>query len=270
MKRTIFLLFLLVTASASYGEPKTLSYREQIELFTEANTYFHQANTQAGQNPTAAKELYRQAIMRFERIAGQGGVRNGKLYYNIGNAYFRMGDLGRAILYYERAAQYIPNNPDLRQNLSYAQSRCQDSIPETQQAKVLKTLFFWHYDFSQKTKAVLFTVFFVSLCLFVVMRLWVQRAWVRGFILASAAISLLMLGSLATEAVTEAGNKMGIILNPEITARKGDGETYQPSFKEPLHAGTKFRLVENRGEWYYIELSDGRSCWVPAKAAGLI
>ena len=61
-----------------------------------------------------------------------------------------------------------------------------------------------------------------------------------------------------------------MILAEQVVGRKGDGDTYEPSFKEPLHAGTEFAVVENRGEWYQVELADGQRCWIPATAAGLI
>ena len=48
-------------------------------------------------DPEQAKALYLKAALRFERIAQEGNIQNGKLYYNMGNTYFRMGDIGRAI-----------------------------------------------------------------------------------------------------------------------------------------------------------------------------
>ena len=52
--------------------------------------------------------------------------------------------------------------------------------------------------------------------------------------------------------------------------RKGDGEGFAKSFVEPLHAGTEFELVEQRGRWYHVELADGRRCWVPIDSAGIV
>jgi len=46
--------------------------------------------------------------------------------------------------------------------------------------------------------------------------------------------------------------------------------TYEASFKDPLHAGTEFVLVEQRNDWLHVELPDGRRCWLPAQAAGLV
>jgi hypothetical protein len=62
----------------------------------------------------------------------------------------------------------------------------------------------------------------------------------------------------------------GVILDPEVIARQGDADSYQPSFEDPLHAGTEFMLLEDRGEWWQIELPDGRSCWIPEKSSELV
>ena len=56
----------------------------------------------------------------------------------------------------------------------------------------------------------------------------------------------------------------------EVTARKGDGTIYRPSFDRPLHEGTEFVLREDRSSWYRVELTDGRTCWLPARAVELV
>ena len=59
-------------------------------------------------------------------------------------------------------------------------------------------------------------------------------------------------------------------IDPEVIARQGDAESYQPSFEAPLHAGTEFKLREERGAWWQIGLSDGRNAWIPAKSGELL
>ena len=53
------------------------------------------------------------AIRAFDQLAGSG-VENGRLFYNLGNAHLKNDDLGRALLWYERALQLIPDDPDLK------------------------------------------------------------------------------------------------------------------------------------------------------------
>jgi hypothetical protein len=50
----------------------------------------------------------------------------------------------------------------------------------------------------------------------------------------------------------------------------GDADTYQPSFKEPLHAGSEFRLIEKRPGWWRVELENGDRTWIPDGAAELV
>ena len=70
--------------------------------------------------------------------------------------------------------------------------------------------------------------------------------------------------------LSQSGNPGGVILADEVIARKGNSETYQPSFEAPLHAGTEFELIEKRKDWYLINLADGRKCWLPQHSVGLI
>jgi len=247
-----------------------LSKQQARALFVEANELFRQANETSRRDTEAAHDLYLRAALRFERIIEEGGIRNGKLYYNLGNAYFRAGGIGRAILNYRRAAQLIPSDPNLCQNLAYARGTRTDSFQQPEQQQVLKALLFWHYDLSPRLRSLLFgalSLLFWSLASVRLFRPgWISRKTV-GF---CAAAALLFLGSLLAEAYQRNHQEPGVIVAREVVARKGDGESYEPSFKEPLHAGTEFVVVENRGEWLQIELPDSRRCWVPASAAELI
>jgi tetratricopeptide (TPR) repeat protein len=248
----------------------SLDQKEIANLFRQGNELFHQANIIELQNPAKAQDLYHQSAMQLERIINKGGVHNGKLYYNLGNTYFKMHDLGRAILNYRYAEVLMPDDPNLRQNLEYARSKCLDRIPEKQEKKVLQTLFFWHYDFSTRTRTILFGIFFFVFWILVSARLFIKKLTLNWPLISSGGLALILVGSLTLEIWNQSRNISGVILASEVTARKGDSETYQSSFNEPLHAGTEFDLLENRGEWYHVELSDGRSCWVPAKTVGLI
>ena len=86
----------------------------------------------------------------------------------------------------------------------------------------------------------------------------------------SAFISLLMAGSLTADDLTLNKIRSGVVISSEATARKGNSETYEPSFKDPIHAGTEFTLLEDRGNWYYVELADSRTCWISSGDAELI
>jgi tetratricopeptide (TPR) repeat protein len=252
----------------------TLSWAlDRTELFVltrDAEVSFRQANELASSDPEKAKILYEKALYCFERIVQEGAVENGMLYYNIGNVTFRLGDLGRAILNYRKAERLIPGDMNLQHNLLFARSRCVDGINPKPQARVFQTLFFWHYDLSRYVRSVLFVILFDCIWVCAAIYLFWKKPLIRNVALVFAVLSVLPAASLAVEAYQQAHTRYGVILAKEAIARKGDSATYEPSFTEPLHAGTEFNLIEERKGWYQIELADGRRCWITSSAAGAI
>src|SRR5206468_976205 len=88
------------------------------------NTIFFRANALYGE------ERHPEAAAEYEKILA-AGYESGNLYFNLGNAWFRAGDTGRAILEYERARRLLPRDPDTRANLGYARSLAGEADDET-------------------------------------------------------------------------------------------------------------------------------------------
>jgi len=252
------------------GGRAALDDLEMSGLYKEGSDLFQEANELSGNKPEEAKTLYEKSAMRFERIVREGGVENGKLYYNIGNAYFRADDLGRAILNYRKAEQFNPNDANVQQNLEYARGRRKDALGEQVDKRVLKTLLFWHYDFSFGQRFVLFSIVFVGLWIAAAARLFVRRPFLRWIIAITVGLSLVLAASLIIESLTIRNQRPGVVVAEEVTARKGDSESYEVSFQEPLHAGAEFLLVEERNKWVQVELPDGRRCWLPTRAVAMV
>lgn len=263
-------MLLFVVSVSAYPGSTLLSDRQTMELYSQGTEYFHQAAELSESDPAAARDLYTRAALRFERIVEEGGIKNGKLYYNIGNIYFLLDDIGRAILNYRRAEQFIANDPNLVKNLAYARSIRQDKLEASEQEKIFETLFFFHYDLGIRTRVTLFAFFYASFWLFAGMKIFSRRPFTSWGLGITLLFSLIFGMSLFMEGHQAAYANEGVLLLPETVARQGDAESYQPSFGEPLHAGTEFMLREARGDWWQIELPDGRSAWIPAKSAELV
>jgi len=258
----IFLL--MMTASTEADLPKEQVY----SLFKQANQYFRQANT--AQDHEHAKKYYEQAILSFERIIDEADVENAKLYYNLANAYFLQGQLGKAILNYRRAAK-LANYDDIHKNLAFARSQRTDQVAIKAQKQVLHTLFFWHYDFAGKTKFLLMCISFGFVCIGITILIWFGRN--TPVIITAIIFGILttcFLVSIVIDARAEANNVCGVIIAKEVVARQGDGQNYPPSFKEPLHEGTEFDLLESRPGWFHIKLADDNESWIPEDSAELI
>lgn len=217
-------------------------------------------------SPDVAREHYERALLHYERLVREDGVRNGKLYYNIGNAYFRLGDIGRAILNYERAALYMPREENIRANLEYARSRRIDRVELEESERIFKTLFFLHYDVTMRIKFIIFASVFALLWIFASLRLFLAIPALRTLIIISSVLSGIFIVSITVESVDSVRNPEGVVTAREVIARKGDAETYQQSFTEPLHSGTEYVLIEERSGWLHIELEDGSNCWIPSQA----
>jgi tetratricopeptide (TPR) repeat protein len=242
------------------------------DLFNQANQFFREANQNiADFRMTNAEKLYEKAILNYEKIISDGRIRNSKLYYNLGNAYFLKGDIGRAILNYRRAQKLDKADTNIQKNLAFARSRRIDTVEVRTEERILETLFFWHYDFSIKTKFLVTCLCFAIVCISVTVMLW--RSRIPGAVATAAICGLLTVSFLASvilETRFAANTTCGVITARQVVARQGDGPNYPESFKDPLHAGTEFDLLERRSGWFHIALCDDSDGWIPDNAAELI
>jgi tetratricopeptide (TPR) repeat protein len=244
--------------------------KEQIcSLYNQANSDFRQANSTS--DTEQAKKLYKKAILGFERIIDEGQVKNAKLYYNLANAYLLHDELGKAILNYRRAENLDGSDENIKKNLSFARSLRTDKVVVKTEKRVLQTLFFWHYDFSIQTKFLLACIFFGIVCLSstAVLKFGRNSSLLAAIIIFSI-ITICLISSVIIESKNQKSTINGVITVSEIVAHQGDGQNYPESFKEPLHEGTEFELLERRPQWFHIKLSDDSESWIPVDSAELV
>lgn len=235
-----------------------------------AERAFKRAMELDSSDPDSARASYEEAILHYERIVKEGGVHSGPLFYDLGNAYFRIGDIGRAILNYKRAALFMANDQNLRQNLEYARNRRADRIEVKQREQVYRTLFFIHYDISSRARLLIFVASFAILWVAASLKLFVRSSILNGAMAIAIVSSAVFAISLVADAISASRTPEGVIIAEEVIARMGDAETYSPAFKEPLHAGTEFRVIGRRAGWWQIELPSGERAWIPSRVAELV
>jgi tetratricopeptide (TPR) repeat protein len=270
ISRNAFLVLVGIFLSAAGACAGAELPKERLySLFSQANEAFRQANSMPG-DPRAEK-LYEKAALSYERIISEGQIKNAKLYYNLGNAYFLRENMGKAILNYRRAERLDGSDADIQKNLEFARSQRIDKITPKTEKRVLETLFFWHYDFSLHTKFVLTCLFFAGFCISVTVMVWLGRTAPAAAVAVIAAILTLgFLISVITESRGRARTVCGVITAEDVVARQGDGQSYPESFKDPLHSGTEFDLLERRPGWLHIRLADDSDGWILDTAAELI
>ena len=214
MRRLLLALpaLLLAASAVSGGEDAKLTPQEAGGLFREANALFQKANALRRAGPSEAKDLYSRAIVRLETIVNRGGVRNGKLFYDLGNACFFAGRLGQAMLWYRRAERLIPGDANLKQSLAFARSRRQDKFETPTSRRVLRTLLFLHYDVAFGARWGLFVVAWGIAWVLLAVRVWTGRGrglgWAAGICGALAAVLLL---SCVAESLDRASRREGVV-----------------------------------------------------------
>ncbi len=264
----ICLVCLLFTAGLAAGD--TLSKEQIHALFSQANDAFRQANSVVD-DTDKANSLYENAVLGYEKIIREGHIENPKLYYNLANAYLLKGDIGRAILDYRHAEKLDKSDSDIQKNLAFARGRRVDKVEIKTERQVLRTLVFWHYDFSMRAKFTAACFCFAVFCLSLTVMIWFgRRALLTTVTVVSAGLLVCLIGSLAVDGYSQAANLSGVVVAAEVVAYQGDGQNYPPSFKAPLHAGTEFELIERRPGWFHIKLADDSDGWIPQNTAEII
>lgn len=246
-----------------------MSADERVAVLRDAVEAFDEGAAVGRMQPDRAVASFRAAAEGFEALVADGVV-NGRLLYNLGNSYLQLGDIGKAILNYRRAERVMGGDPQLRHNLNYARSLRRNQIEDTGERAALHTVFFWHYETSVASRyaaAVGGYVLFWSLLL---ARGWVKVASLRLAIAACGVLWLAAGTSVAIETAQSESIKEGVTTSSDIVVRKGNGEGYAPQFAESLHEGVEFRVIDERGGWFKIELPDGHSGWIRQAQAEII
>lgn len=246
---------------------QAVTYAQQLALLEQANRAFEQAL--ASPEPMTAQRSYQQAMAGYEQLIASG-VHNARLYYNLGNAYFRLNDLGHAILSYRRGLRLEPGNRQLQANLSYARSRRVDQINVSSQRSLWQQFLFWRNDLSLQTQWGLTLAAYLLLWSCALAHLFWRCPGLLWGLAGAAFVCLVFTGSTLLTHYQHTSTHAGVIVAEEVVVRKGNGESYAPQLPQPLHAGTEFEVLEERGSWLAIQLDNGTGGWIRRESASLL
>ncbi len=246
MRYFLFTICLLVAALPAPAQPA-----EMERLLEEANEAFR-------------KRQYAEAIEGYEALLGEGYYSEA-LHYNLGNSYYRHGQLGKAILHYERARLLAPGDSDIRHNLAVARAALQDELAPLPEF----FLYRWWDALRQLLSPagwsliglLLLWAGAAGLGLWRLGRLRRHRKW--GFV---AGLSLLLLSVLPFALASSRQNQLldsglAVILSEETTLRSAPDALSQDML--PLHEGTTVELLDRIGDWYKVRLPNGEEGWLP-------
>jgi tetratricopeptide (TPR) repeat protein len=237
-------------ARSDYNEGKSL---DEAALFMEA-----QRNYKEGK--------YSQAAQGFEKLL-QNGDRNGTLYYNLGNSYFKMGMLGKAILSYRLAKLYTPRDEDLNTNLSYARQLTKDKIETKQLVPFLKQFCFWYSKLNIRELFIAFLIVHALFWVFALLKMVWRNEYLNFMFFITLALTAVLGFSFAIKLYHHSYDTDGVVLAKEVTVRSGNGINNTALFQ--LHDGAEFKITQQEGDWLKIELSDGKKGWIDSRWAGM-
>jgi tetratricopeptide (TPR) repeat protein len=216
---------------------------------------FHQGNA------AYAAQDYQAAVAAYEAAVRQG-VGSAALFFNLGNAYFKLGDLGRAILNYERAQWLAPRDADVWANLDFARARA--GVSACTAPLWERIAFPLAHAWSPMGLRYGFTIAYLlavgALTLSFLHQRW--QTWWRWLAFAAGGVALLLGASWVGRSWWHPAEAQAIALEPaaaRFAPESGATEHFQ------LRAGMRVEVRERRGTWLLVERCDGRRGWVDAK-----
>ena len=235
-----------------------LGFAQNSQNFEQANGLYNEGK-------------YAEAIDKYESIL-DSDVYSTELYFNLGNANYKLNNIAPSIYYYEKALQLSPNDKEIESNLAFAKNMTIDAIDKVPQVgfsriinNVVNTfntdvwakiavggvivfvLLFLMYHFSYGTakKRIAFVTSIISL-------------FVACFSVAMA---------FQKESLDKKDNP-AIVFVQESRVKSEANKTSEEVFR--LHEGTKVQVLETYEDWIKIQLSDNSTGWIPSKDVKLL
>ena len=235
------ILLLLVTGVCGGAQPAS-------DAIAKANAEYSAGNFRA------AAEQYQAAV--------EAGTRNAALFYNLGNAWYRAGDSGQAILNYERALALQPQHPEAHANLRLAQDKAR--------ALELRPKW-WDEPIARATP----NQFSIALAV----SFWVAAFCFAGWMLAERRQSPLLLvlfilalmvigvsvAALCALETGRGGSAFAIVTGEKIEARVATADNAGSVLVLP--PGSEIKIISTRGDWIYAALPNDLRGWLPVGSA---
>lgn len=246
MKKIYIILVLLLSGVMSYAADVKSMEEEAAKMYQEGE--------------------YQKAIDLYNEVLGED-MESASVYYNLGNCYYKMGEIARSILNYERALLLQPGDNDVKYNLRMARQATVDNI------KVLPELFLvrWYNAFVTALTADqwayvsvgLFVLFLIMAALFFhATSISLKKSWFTvGVISLLVSVMTIFFAMKQYNRVTNRDN--GIVMTPSVVVRGAPDNSGTELFV--IHEGLKVQVIGTLGDWYNVRLADGNEGWI-AKA----
>ncbi len=218
----------------------------------EAEVLFEQALAATPGEP-ATESLFTQSALKFESAA-TGRKRPGASWFNAGNAWFKAGEIGRAISGYRQARIYRPFDENIKNSLDAARALSVDVVEDKRGLQLDLIPVRW-------LSAGLIIAVWVFVALLLVHRRFKTTLSLTCVIL--ILVEVIVIAAITAIASSHSESE-GVVIAGSLYGRKGPAYNYEQAFNESLHDGLEFRILDERDEWLQVQLADERQCWIPA------
>lgn len=206
---------------------------------------------------------YVEAISIYESLVKEG-FENEELFYNLGNAYYKTGNNGYAILYYEKALKLSPSDEDIIHNLALVNSKLVDKVDSFPKF----FLFQWWEDllafFSLTGWTYSAYILFLLLIASVILYFFAATLSQQKISVISCSVSAILLILVVSFTIIKLNREVNIqsavIVEPVVTVKLAPDDKSNDAFI--IHEGLKVLVEDNIENWLKIRLEDGKIGWL--------
>lgn len=212
---------------------------------------------------------YAGALVAYEEALA-GGYASGALFYNMGNAHYRLDQLGQAVLYYEKARLLTPENAELLHNLEIISTKTVDQFT---QLPVPVWVTWWQTMLARNGGRWLFWVgmLFYVLAVGVIiyrMRVGGLNPWIRRLRAMTILLGCVFLFAAFAASTQSVESSRAVILAERVDVKE------QPDAagitEVSIHEGLVVDILQQSEDWIEVRLPNGARGWVPANVAASI
>ena len=203
----------------------------------------------------------------------ESGQKSAKLYYNLGNAWFKQGNYPKAILNYERALRLDPSYSDARYNLEFTSNFVQDKIepvPEFILKSVARKVC---YVMGSNAWAVIFLVLLAAALVMGLLFLLGSSVGKRRAGFYCGIVLLLLSAGALSFSIWQKSDSVktdtAIVMSP-VSSVKSSPSSGSSKDLFVIHEGTKVTILDEVGTWRNISLADGRQGWITSNELEVI
>lgn len=208
---------------------------------------------------------YVKAIEYYQQIL-KNGKHSGELYFNLGNAHYKLNQVAPSIYYYEKALLLKPEDPEIKNNLGFAQNMRLDAIeqmPKTVMQKLYDgTAASLSFDEWATVAVVLIIVFVLGYLAYFFFRHSNYKRFAFVTSITSLVLALVVVVFAYLQYEKFKNDDPAIIFSKEVRVLAEPNKRSQEVFT--LHEGTKVNVVDYLEDWQKIKIADGQTGWLPS------